>query len=143
MSLLKLENCSKVYSSFLLDNVSFEIEPGMIMGFIGRNGAGKTTTLKGLIGLIHFDKGEVYTFDRKFTDHELENRQQIAFSLSDVPYFNDCSIKKLTSVTKRFYKNWNDETFKRLCEKFELDVKGGINGNKNNLSLVMLESCSG
>ena len=46
-NLLKIENVRKTYPSFTLKDVSFEVKPGQIMGFIGRNGAGKTTTLKG------------------------------------------------------------------------------------------------
>ena len=45
MALLEVEGLTKRYPGFTLDSVSFRLETGYIMGFIGRNGAGKTTTL--------------------------------------------------------------------------------------------------
>lgn len=121
MKILEIKNIEKTYSSFKLDDVSFDIEEGSICGFIGRNGAGKTTTLKGIMGLIHLDKGEVKVFGHNIQENEEENRQDISFSLAELNYFTETRIGKLTEVTKRFYKNWNDETYKKLCEKFNLD----------------------
>ena len=54
-SMLKISNLNKNYPSFSLKDVSFEVKPGQIMGFIGRNGAGKTTTLKAIMNLIHYE----------------------------------------------------------------------------------------
>ena len=46
MEVLRIEGLCKRYPAFALENVSFSMQPGTIMGLIGRNGAGKTTTLK-------------------------------------------------------------------------------------------------
>ena len=121
MKLLEIENICKTYSSFKLDNVSFSIEEGSICGFIGRNGAGKTTTLKGIMGLIHIHSGDIKVFGRDMYDHEEENRQEIAFALSEINFFPDAKIGKLTKVTSKFYSNWNQETYEKLCKRFGLD----------------------
>ena len=89
MNTLEVKHISKTYPSFKLDDVSFEIAEGSICGFIGRNGAGKTTTLKGIMGLIHLDSGEVKTFGRDLYENEAENRQEIAFSMAEINYFPD------------------------------------------------------
>ena len=49
MKTLEIEHLTKIYPAFTLDDVSFSVESGRIMGFIGRNGAGKSTTLKCLL----------------------------------------------------------------------------------------------
>ena len=121
MNLLEVKNISKEYPSFKLDDVSFNIEEGSICGFIGRNGAGKTTTLKGIMGLIHLNKGEIKVFGRDMYEHEAENRQELAFALSEVNYYPDAKIGTLTKVTSRFYKNWNQDTYLKLCKRFSLD----------------------
>ena len=62
---LKIENLSKSYGNFkALNNVSFEVGNGQILGILGRNGAGKTTTIKSIMGIIEQDEGSI-TFDGK------------------------------------------------------------------------------
>lgn len=121
MEILEIKNITKSYPSFKLDDVSFSIEEGSICGFIGRNGAGKTTTLKGIMGLIHLDAGEIHVFGHNMLENEDENRQDISFSLSELNYFTEVKIGTLTNVTKRFYKNWSDDTYIKICKKFGLD----------------------
>lgn len=56
---LKLENVTKVYKDFKLDNINITLPKGSIMGFIGENGAGKTTTIKLILDLISRDGGNI------------------------------------------------------------------------------------
>ena len=59
--MLRIENLTKTYGEKrAVDNLSLHIAPGEIYGFIGHNGAGKTTTLKAVVGILQFDKGEVF-----------------------------------------------------------------------------------
>ena len=59
--MLRIENLTKTYGEKrAVDNLSLHIAPGEIYGFIGLNGAGKTTTLKAVVGILQFDKGEVF-----------------------------------------------------------------------------------
>lgn len=66
MSILEVEGLCKTYPAFRLRDVSFAVEPGAIMGFIGRNGAGKSTTIKAMLNLVHPDGGRVTMFGRVF-----------------------------------------------------------------------------
>ena len=92
------------------------------MGFIGRNGAGKTTTLKSIMNLIHFDSGEIYAFGEDMTLNELENKQRIGFALSELNYYPNKTIRQLMNVTKRFYKNFDEEKFAEACRLFNLNI---------------------
>jgi len=121
MSILEVKNITKEYPSFKLDNVSFNIEEGSICGFIGRNGAGKTTTLKGIMGLIHLNSGEIKVFGRDINEHEAENRQEMGFTLAETMFYPDAKIGALTKVTSKFYPNWNQDTYEKLCKRFSLD----------------------
>ncbi len=59
--MLRIENLTKTYGEKrAVDNLSLHIAPGEIYGFSGHNGAGKTTTLKAVVGILQFDKGEVF-----------------------------------------------------------------------------------
>lgn len=120
--LLKLDNVTKHYPSFTLKDVSFDIKPGQIMGFIGRNGAGKTTTLKCIMNLVHYESGSIYAFGKEMKENELENKQKIGFALSELNYYPNRTIKQLVSVTKRFYKDFDEKKFVEVCKLFNLDI---------------------
>ena len=119
---LNLEKVNKHYPSFSLKDVSFSINPGEIMGFIGRNGAGKTTTLKSIMNLIHFESGKISAFGKDMTEYELENKQRIGFALSEINYYPNKTIRQLMNVTKRFYKNFDEAKFNQMCSLFNLNI---------------------
>ena len=118
---LRLEKVNKKYPSFSLKGVSFAIKPGEIMGFIGRNGAGKTTTLKCIMNLIHYESGKVTAFGTDMNENELANKQRIGFALSELNYYPNRTIKQLMNVTKRFYKDFDEQKFEQVCKMFNLD----------------------
>ena len=122
MNVLTINNLNKKYPSFSLKDVSFSVEAGEIMGFIGRNGAGKTTTLKSIMNLIHYESGKITAFDKDMTENELENKQRIGFALSELNYYPNKTIKTLMDVTKRFYKNFDEQKFEQVCKLFNLDM---------------------
>lgn len=121
MPILSVKNLSKTYPKFHLNNVSFNLDKGFIMGFIGRNGAGKTTTLKSMMGLVHSDSGEFYVNDLEFNKNEFKCKQQIGFVLGGVDYYPKKKINVITDVTKRFYEYWDEETYQILLKRFEID----------------------
>ena len=121
-NLLKIENVRKTYPSFTLKDVSFEVKPGQIMGFIGRNGAGKTTTLKCIMNLVHFESGNVFAFDTDMNQNELENKQRIGFALSELNYYPNKTIRQLMNVTKKFYKKFDEQKFNEACRLFNLNI---------------------
>ncbi len=120
--ILRLENVRKTYPSFTLKDVSFEVKPGQIMGFIGRNGAGKTTTLKCIMNLIHYESGKISAFETDMSKNELENKQRIGFALSELNYYPNKTIRQLMNVTKRFYKKFDEKKFNEACLLFNLNI---------------------
>ena len=120
--ILRLENVRKTYPSFTLKDVSFEVKPGQIMGFIGRNGAGKTTTLKCIMNLIHYESGKISAFETDMSKNELENKQRIGFALSELNYYPNKTIRQLMNVTKRFYKKFDEKKFNEACRLFNLNI---------------------
>ena len=121
-AILSVENLNKKYPKFELKDVSFVVKPGEIMGFIGRNGAGKTTTLKSIMNMIHYESGHIEAFDLDMTEHELENKQRIGFALSELNYYPNRTIRQLMNVTKRFYKNFDEQKFEDVCKLFNLNI---------------------
>lgn len=118
---LKIENLSKTYPSFKLDNASFSLENGYIMGFIGRNGAGKTTTLKSMLNFVHADSGNIEINGFNIKTDEFEVKKTIGFVSGLDGFYGTKKIKSVTNVTKRFFPNWNENLYRELLQKFSLD----------------------
>lgn len=121
MLALDIRNLNKKYPSFELKDVSFQLEKGYIMGFIGANGAGKTTTIKSILNMIHLDSGQVRILGKNIVEHEIELKQEIGYAFGDIDFYTRSKIKTLTNVIKKFYKNWDDDTYYNYLRKFKLD----------------------
>ena len=69
---LKLENVKKSFANFELDNVSFSLPKGYIMGLIGSNGAGKTTTIKLILNMLDIENGNIEVLGKDYKENEKE-----------------------------------------------------------------------
>ncbi|MBM7563899.1 ABC transporter ATP-binding protein [Paenibacillus sacheonensis] len=121
MLALDVRNVTKNYPGFQLKDVSFQLEKGYIMGFIGANGAGKTTTIKSILNMIHVDRGEVRILGKNMDEHELELKQEIGYAFGGVDFYTRSKMKTLTDVIKRFYAKWDDAAYANYLRRFKLD----------------------
>lgn len=121
MLALDVRNLNKKYPNFQIKDVSFQLEQGYIMGFIGVNGAGKTTTIKSILNMVQADSGEISILGKNIAEHETELKQDIGCAFGDIDFYTRSRLKTLTGITKKFYKNWNDETYYSYLKRFKLD----------------------
>jgi ABC-2 type transport system ATP-binding protein len=121
MDILSVQNLNKKYKKFELENISFTLEKGYIMGFIGRNGAGKTTTLKAMLNLVHADSGTVSFLGKDFFTNEIACKQKIGFMLGGIFYYPKQKLRAITDVVKRFYDKWDDMAYESYLKRFDLD----------------------
>lgn len=118
--MLKVANLCKCFDEFCLDNVSFEVPEGMIVGFIGQNGAGKTTTLKCIMRTVQPDSGKVVVFGRDMAETEKESKQLISFTTGAFDYYPNDTLKKIAAVYATFYDEWSKTDFDNYCRRFNL-----------------------
>ncbi len=123
MALLEVEGLTKRYPGFTLDGVSFRLETGYIMGFIGRNGAGKTTTLKSMLGLVHADAGSVRIDGTEYREDEHLAKQKLGVAFGGVDYYPRARLSDIARVTRRFYEVWDETQYRALLQRFQLDEK--------------------
>jgi ABC-2 type transport system ATP-binding protein len=121
VNLLNVEHLSKQYPRFNLQDISFTLEEGYIMGFIGINGAGKTTTLKSLLHMVHPDSGEVTIFGKSMADHEVSIKQDLGIVLGDKDMYKSYQISKISEVVSRFYVKWDIEAYQYYLNRFAID----------------------
>lgn len=119
--LIEVDKLCKSYSGFSLDNVTFSLATGRIMGFIGKNGAGKSTTLKTILNMVHSDSGTVKMFGKDYYINEKECKEQIGVVFGGIDFYPLKKLSSITAVTKRFYTNWDDEEYQKYIKLFSLD----------------------
>ena len=121
MNVAEIRGLCKEYPSFRLSDVSFDLAPGRITGFIGRNGAGKTTTIKCMLNLVHPTSGGVSYFGLPLVGNEDEIKPRIGYSTGAVNYYPQKRIRDIVAVTRTFYPNWDEGAYREYLELFELD----------------------
>ncbi|MDK2952369.1 MAG: type transport system ATP-binding protein [Kosmotogales bacterium] len=141
MDVLKVEKINKTYENFKLSDVSFNLEKGYIMGFIGANGAGKTTTLKSILNMIHIESGAVDIFGKDIRKEEMKIKSDIGYMFGGVDFYPKKNVSTLTDVVKRFYSGWNNETYHKYMKRFKIDENKKIcelsNGMKVKYNLTL------
>ena len=102
--LVEVENLSKTFGEFrAVDNVSFAIERGEIMGMLGPNGAGKTTTIHMILGLITPSSGRIGIFGKSMATHRGEILAQINFTSPYVAFPFRLTVLENLMVFARIY----------------------------------------
>jgi len=100
--LIRVKNLTKYYGKRLaVDNISFNIEKGEIVGFLGPNAAGKTTTMRILTGFLAPTQGEAWVADYNILSHSLEARQHIGYFAEAVPLYTDMTVRSYLDFLSR------------------------------------------
>lgn len=120
-TLLEIHGLRKEYPKFSLGPISFSVEAGSIMGFIGRNGAGKTTTLKSILNIVRPTAGSIRYFGRDLEENEREIKQRVGFAGGAVDWYPRKKIADILDVTSRFYGNWDPEANRKYMDIFAID----------------------
>lgn len=105
-----------------LDEVSFSIKKGELVGFLGPNGAGKSTMMKIITGFLPPDSGEVYVNGQIIISKNLEIRKNIGYLPEHNPLYTDLFVKEFLEITAGFYKI--NKPKKRIAEMVELTGLG-------------------
>lgn len=120
---IEIENLTKRYDGFTLQDVSFQVPKGSIMGFVGQNGAGKSTTMKVLLNIVKKDSGNIRIFGLDHIRDEVEIKKHIAVVFDEVPFHDVLNAKQLSRILKSIYSEWDEHIFFQYLDRFSLPVK--------------------
>ena len=139
-NLLEVSHLTKDYGSFKLDDVSFTVPGGTIMGLIGENGAGKSTTIKCILNLIRRDGGEIQVLGLDNLRDEQAVKAQVGVVLDETTFHDGLTAPQVGKILSKLYPGWDAALYQRYLDKFGLagkkPVKTFSKGMKMKLSLA-------
>ena len=145
--MLKINHLSKTYKGGkkAVDDLSMEVEAGDIFGFIGPNGAGKTTTIKAVVGVLDFDKGDIYINGMSIAKDPLECKKITAY-IPDNPdlyeYFTGIAYLNFIGDIFSVEQHEREEQIKKYADMLELTENLGdmissySHGMKQKLAII-------
>ncbi len=120
---LTISGLRKSYPGFLLNDVSFRLPRGYIMGLIGPNGAGKTTVIKLILNLVRREAGQITVLGRDSRSDETWVRSRLGFVLETPVFYRYLTVGQTASLVSRFYPTWDGARFTKLAGEFGLPVR--------------------
>ncbi len=93
MNIIEVKNLTKKYKEKkAVDDLSFEVKEGEILGLLGPNGSGKSTTINCLLSLLNFEKGEIKILNQSMTPTSYEVKKEIGVVFQDVAVFEELNV---------------------------------------------------
>ena len=123
--MVQVEGLTKLYGEFTaVNDLSFTIQPGEVVGLVGPNGAGKTTTLRCLCGIIPPTRGTVRVCGHDIRHDAIAAKKQLAFLTDEPRLFDYLTVRQHLSFVARIYQVAGYEaTGAALLEELELADK--------------------
>lgn len=139
---IEISGVTKKYSGFTLDNISFNVPKGSIMGFIGQNGAGKTTTIRSILNLIPIDGGEIKLLGLDHQENEQQIKERIAVVFDELPFHDVFNAKDMARIFEGIYPKWSNTEYNSYLERFKLPTKKKIGEFSKGMKMKLQIACA-
>ncbi|MDF2908964.1 MAG: ABC-type multidrug transport system, ATPase component [Herbinix sp.] len=123
---LQVRGIHKRLKDFCVENISFDIPTGYIMGLIGRNGAGKTTIMKLIQNVIVKDGGVVKVCGYDNRKQEVSAKNEIGFVVEHSPFMKRYTLLENGELFGKYYKDFDMSRYRAYLSRFKLDPNKNI-----------------
>ncbi len=120
---IEIKGLCKSYPQFSINDVSFAVPSGCVMGFVGENGAGKSTTIRMILGLTKPDSGSVTVLGEPSDRLSPETKERIGVVFDGLAFPPSLNAIQVDKVLGGMYKTWNSEVFFGYINRFGLPLK--------------------
>ena len=107
MNNVSVRHLTKKYKDFTLEDVSFDVPAGCVVGFIGENGAGKSTTIKSILGLVNPDGGKIQVFGKDAAALSKKEKNAIGAVLGENCLPENLTLRDVSAVMRLIFAGWN------------------------------------
>jgi ABC-2 type transport system ATP-binding protein len=125
---IRFAGVGKAFRFFRLHDVSFDLEPGQVLGLVGPNGAGKSTTIRLLMGLMQADEGTVEVLGHRMPAEAAVAKREIGFVADDMRLFASATIEWHLRFAASIYPGWDADYAAALMKRFNLHAKQQTRG---------------
>ena len=120
---IEMRAVSKAFRFFTLQNISLELEPGQVMGFVGPNGAGKSTTIRLLMGLIGADVGEIRVLGCRMPEDSAIAKRDIGYVSAEMRLFPNATLGWHLEFVASLNPGWDAAYAATLVKRFNLRLE--------------------
>lgn len=141
-SILSVRKVTKKFGHFTaVQDATFEVGPGEVVGFVGANGAGKTTTISMLLGFLNPTEGEVRLFGKALQPAGAHrSHRRIGYAAGDMELPRQLTGRQYLGFLRHQYADDTPETYQKLVQRFSPQLDKKISelsrGNRQKLALV-------
>lgn len=140
-NVIEIQNLTKTYGKNRgVENISFSVKEGEIFGFLGPNGAGKSTTIRSMLGLIHYNQGEIKILGMDNKKEKEKILSQVGYMPSEAWFYPGMTIKDVLKYASDVRHADCSVESEKLCDRLQVDVKRKISelslGNRKKVSIV-------
>ena len=139
---IEIKGVTKRYDGFTLDNISFDVPKGCIMGFIGQNGAGKTTRIRSLLHITNIDSGEIRLLGLDHIKDETAVKNRIAVVFDELPFHDVFNAKDMARIFEGMYPEWDNTVYQQYLERFQLPIKKKIGQFSKGMKMKLQIACA-
>lgn len=135
---IEIKELCKDYKDFSLDNISFSLPTGYIMGFVGRNGAGKTTTIRLILNMLSRNSGSIKILGMDNIIDEQKIKQDIAVVFDEIFFVDSWKVSDVEKAVKGFYDNWNSSLYYQYIKRFNLPINKKVKDLSRGMKMKLM-----
>ena len=137
-NVIEIKNLCKNYKYFSLNNISFSLPTGYIMGFVGQNGAGKTTTIRLILNMTDRISGDIKIFGMDNIKDEQKIKQDIAVVFDSIYFVRNWTVHEVEKALKGFYINWSSTLYNQYLNSFHLPLDKKVKDLSRGMNLKLM-----
>lgn len=138
---IEIKNLTKHYGKNRgVEDITFSVRKGEVMGFLGPNGAGKSTTIRSMLGFLRYEKGSIQILGKDAVKQHEQILREVGYMPSEAMFYPGMTVKEVIRLAADMRKLDCRQESEALCERLQVDVTKKVSelslGNRKKVSIV-------